>query len=61
MCDGTDKSFVVINQKGIDPFSLDVFAKEGIIGLRYAVLNMLEGVHKNMFYLNTITLREEKW
>jgi len=34
MCDGTDKSFVVINQKGIDPFSLDVFAKEGIIGLR---------------------------
>ena len=29
LCDGTDKSFVVINQKGIDPMSLDLLAKEG--------------------------------
>lgn len=29
LCDGTDKSFVVINQKGIDPMSLDMLAKEG--------------------------------
>jgi T-complex protein 1 subunit zeta len=30
------QSFVVINQKGIDPLSLDMFAKEGIIALRRA-------------------------
>ena len=29
-------SFVVINLKGIDPISLDMFAKEGIIGIRRA-------------------------
>lgn len=28
VCDSPDKSFVVINQKGIDPISLDMFAKE---------------------------------
>ena len=27
VCDGTDKSFVVINLKGIDPLALDMFAK----------------------------------
>lgn len=27
-------SFVVINQKGIDPGSLDMLAKEGILALR---------------------------
>jgi len=36
VCDGTDKTFVVINQKGIDPVSLDFLAAEGIIGLRRA-------------------------
>jgi len=30
------ESFVVVNQKGIDPLSLDMFAKEGIIALRRA-------------------------
>jgi T-complex protein 1 subunit zeta len=30
------KTFVVINQKGIDPVSLDMLAKEGIIALRRA-------------------------
>lgn len=42
LCDGTDKSFVVINQKGIDPLSLDAFAKEGIIGLRRAKRRNME-------------------
>lgn len=30
------ESFVVLNQKGIDPLSLDMFAKEGILALRRA-------------------------
>ncbi|KAH8251510.1 hypothetical protein KR038_009430 [Drosophila bunnanda] len=33
VCDGTDKTFVLINQKGIDPISLDALAKEGILAL----------------------------
>ena len=36
VCDGTDKTFVVINQKGVDPMSLDTLAKEGIMALRRA-------------------------
>ncbi|XP_066982888.1 T-complex protein 1 subunit zeta [Macrobrachium rosenbergii] len=42
VCDGTDKMFVVINQKGIDPMSLDMLAKEGIIGLRRAKRRNME-------------------
>jgi len=42
VCDGTDKSFVVINQKGIDPLSLDMLAKEGIIALRRAKRRNME-------------------
>ena len=42
MCDGTNKSFVVINQKGIDPMSLDALAKEGILGLRRAKRRNME-------------------
>nr|CAD7444202.1 unnamed protein product [Timema bartmani] len=42
LCDQTDKSFVVINQKGIDPMSLDMFAKEGIIALRRAKRRNME-------------------
>jgi len=42
MCEGNDKSFVVINQKGIDPFSLDAFAKNGIMGLRRAKRRNME-------------------
>lgn len=42
VCEGTDKNFVVINQKGIDPVSLDIFAKEGIIGLRRAKRRNME-------------------
>lgn len=34
VCEGTDKSFVVFNQKGVDPLSLDALAREGILALR---------------------------
>lgn len=44
VCEGTDKSFVVINQKGIDPFSLDMFAKEGIMALRRAKRRNMERI-----------------
>jgi T-complex protein 1 subunit zeta len=42
VCDGTDKSFVLINQKGIDPVSLDQLAANGIIGLRRAKRRNME-------------------
>lgn len=42
LCDGTDKTFVVINQKGIDPLSLDMLAKEGILALRRAKRRNME-------------------
>jgi len=42
VCDGTDKTFVVINMRGIDPMSLDMFAKEGIVALRRAKRRNME-------------------
>ncbi|KAJ6636550.1 T-complex protein 1 subunit zeta [Pseudolycoriella hygida] len=42
LCEGTDKTFVVINQKGIDPMSLDQLAKEGIMALRRAKRRNME-------------------
>ncbi|KAI0512920.1 T-complex protein 1 [Xylaria bambusicola] len=42
VCAGNDKSFVVINQKGIDPLSLDVLAKNGIFALRRAKRRNME-------------------
>ena len=42
VCEGTDKHFVVINEKGVDPLSLDMFAKEGIIALRRAKRRNME-------------------
>merc|ERR1712001_580589 len=42
VCDGTDKSFVIINQKGIDPLSLDALAREGILALRRAKMRNME-------------------
>ncbi|XP_058806346.1 T-complex protein 1 subunit zeta [Phymastichus coffea] len=39
---GSGKSFVLINQKGIDPQSLDMLAKEGIIALRRAKRRNME-------------------
>lgn len=32
--DDKPKNFVILNQKGIDPMSLDVLAKNGILALR---------------------------
>ena len=42
--DGKEKSkgFVVINQKGIDPLSLDILAKNGILALRRAKRRNME-------------------
>lgn len=44
VCDGTDKSFVIINQKGIDPLSLDMLAKAGILALRRAKRRNMERI-----------------
>jgi len=46
VCDGTNKNFVVINQKGIDPLSLDILAKDGILGLRRAKKRNMERLVK---------------
>eukprot|EP01097_Dermamoeba_algensis_P001731 TRINITY_DN1651_c0_g1_i4.p1 TRINITY_DN1651_c0_g1~~TRINITY_DN1651_c0_g1_i4.p1 ORF type:complete len:554 (+),score=179.94 TRINITY_DN1651_c0_g1_i4:55-1662(+) len=42
VCDTPDKKFVVINQKGIDPFALDMFARAGILALRRAKRRNME-------------------
>ncbi|EGD82465.1 chaperonin [Salpingoeca rosetta] len=42
VCDGTDKQFVVLNQKGIDPISLTMLAKENILALRRAKRRNME-------------------
>ena len=44
VCDTPDKSFVVINQKGIDPGSLDILAKHNIIALRRAKKRNMERI-----------------
>merc|ERR1719319_1591319 len=36
------KTFVIINQKGIDPLSLDALAREGILALRWAKRRNME-------------------
>jgi T-complex protein 1 subunit zeta len=36
------KNFVIINQKGIDPLSLDILAKNGILALRRAKRRNME-------------------
>eukprot|EP00871_Galdieria_phlegrea_P000969 jgi/Galph1/1873/GphlegSOOS_G556.1 len=42
VCQSKDQSFVVINQKGIDPTALDMLAKEGILALRRAKRRNME-------------------
>jgi T-complex protein 1 subunit zeta len=42
VCDGTDKGFVIINQKGVDPLSLDMLAKHNIVALRRAKRRNME-------------------
>lgn len=39
---GERKSFVVVNQKGIDPLSLDMLAKQGIMAMRRAKRRNME-------------------
>lgn len=50
ICQGENKDagFVVINQKGIDPTSLDMLAKEGISGIRRAKLRNMERLAKSV-------------
>ncbi|KAM5273462.1 LOW QUALITY PROTEIN: T-complex protein 1 subunit zeta-2 [Ctenodactylus gundi] len=42
VCANSNKGFVVINQKGIDPFSLDTLARHGITALRRAKRRNME-------------------
>ena len=42
VCGASGQGFVVINQKGIDPISLDLLAKEGILALRRAKRRNME-------------------
>lgn len=42
VCGGTNKGFVLINQKGIDPMCLDMLAREGIMALRRAKKRNME-------------------
>ncbi|EXX51905.1 T-complex protein 1 zeta subunit [Rhizophagus irregularis] len=42
VCGDTKKGFVVINQKGIDPLSLDILCKNGILALRRAKRRNME-------------------
>jgi T-complex protein 1 subunit zeta len=44
LCDGTNKNLVVINQKGIDPPSLELLSREGIIGIRRAKRRNMERI-----------------
>jgi T-complex protein 1 subunit zeta len=42
VCKEPGQSFVIVNQKGIDPMSLDMLAKEGIMALRRAKRRNME-------------------
>lgn len=42
--DNKDKSFVLVNQQGIDPISLDLLQKEGIVGIRRAKRRNMERI-----------------
>ncbi|XP_036922422.1 T-complex protein 1 subunit zeta-2 isoform X1 [Sturnira hondurensis] len=42
VCTQSNRGFVVINQKGIDPFSLDTLAQHGIVALRRAKRRNME-------------------
>ena len=42
LCDGTNKNLVIVNQKGIDPPSLEMLARENIIGIRRAKRRNME-------------------
>lgn len=42
VCKDSDKTFVILNQKGIDPLSLEALAREGILALRRAKRRNME-------------------
>ncbi|KAJ9075691.1 T-complex protein 1 subunit zeta [Entomophthora muscae] len=42
VCGDSGKGFVILNQKGIDPLSLDVLAKNGVLALRRAKRRNME-------------------
>ncbi|XP_045691619.1 T-complex protein 1 subunit zeta-2 isoform X3 [Phyllostomus hastatus] len=42
VCTQSNRGFVVVNQKGIDPFSLDTLAQHGIVALRRAKRRNME-------------------
>jgi len=44
VCEGNDRSFFVVNQKGVDPASLDMLAAEGISALRRAKRRNMERI-----------------
>ena len=44
VCGDSDKGFVVVNQKGVDPTSLDALAREGIVALRRAKRRNMERI-----------------
>ena len=62
VCDGTNKNFVIVNQKGIDPLSLDMLAKENIIGIRRAKRRNMERLTLACggFAVNSVEDLEEK-
>jgi len=44
VCEGNDKSFVLINEKGIDPICLEMLANDNIIALRRAKKRNMERI-----------------
>ncbi|CAD8143490.1 unnamed protein product [Paramecium pentaurelia] len=46
VCEKNGYGFAVINQKGIDPVCLEMFAKEGIVGIRRAKKRNMERIAK---------------
>lgn len=44
MVGDSDKGFVIVNQKGVDPNSLDALAREGIVALRRAKRRNMERI-----------------
>lgn len=44
VCEGTNKNFVIIDEKGIDPICLEKFAAEGMMALRRAKRRNMERI-----------------
>jgi T-complex protein 1 subunit zeta len=57
---GEKKTFVLINQKGIDPLSLDMLAKAGIMALRRAKRRNMERLASRSIALDASTDNDRK-